>query len=451
MAHRVFIVLSIASTLILTGCGTFAELNAATNEPAAVGQNANLKTSFDIVTDRGGHEKTLVLLALSGGGSRAAYWSGSVMLALEKVYQDEGLNLLKEVDLISSVSGGSLPAAYYAISQDPGSADKARSNRDWDDHTVKNLMSRPYITRWFWNWFWPTNMGRYWFTSYDRSDIMASTLADNLYDTYFTGFDLDMRDINPERPYLVLNATNGSNGHFGQVFTFTSDQFSGICSDLGGYELSRAVMATASFPAVFNYMTLRDYRDGAECNPRRQPQRYVHVFDGGNSDNLGLTSVRKAIAINKHRYDRIVVILVDAYTTSPGVDTDIPDARHLLDYAVDFNFLDSTDALLGSVRHKTIDTMRETMRGFDPSKVVFYRIGFDDVEKVDSILHYRLNKIATNFKIEKTQRAYIDQAVSMLIVKDNPCLQKIRDIVLSGKSSNTDTDCRWQLQTVARK
>ena len=390
MTHRRSVHLLVISMLLVSGCGTLSGKHAATNEPITTPQdNSNLKTSFDITVDRGRHKKTLVLLALSGGGSRAAYWSGSVMLALEKVYKDDNLNLLKEVDLISSVSGGSLPAAYYAISQDPGSVDKAPSNRDWDDATVKDLMSRSYITRWFGNWFWPSNILRYWFTSYDRSDIMASTLADSLFDTYITGFDLKIRDINPERPYLILNATNGNTNHFGEVFTFTTDQFKDICSDLGDYDLSRAVMATASFPAVFNYMTLQDYRDGTECKTRTKPPRYVHVFDGGNSDNLGLISVQKAITKNRDHYDRIVVILVDAYTTTRGISADTPDARHFLDYAVDFNFIDSSNSLLKMVRDRSINEMDELLHGFDRSKVIFYPIGFDDVKAADAVLAMR--------------------------------------------------------------
>lgn len=453
MTHRWSVHLLFASTILLTGCGTFGEMNAATNKSAIAAPQgkSNLKTSFDITTDRGSHKKTLVLLALSGGGSRAAYWSGSVMLALEKVYKDDNLNLLKEVDLISSVSGGSLPAAYYAISQDTGSVDKAPSNRDWDDATVKDLMSRSYITRWFGNWFWPSNILRYWFTSYDRSDIMASTLADNLYDTYITGFDLNVSDINPERPYLILNATNGSTDHFGEVFTFTTDQFKDICSDLGSYDLSRAVMATASFPAVFNYMTLQNYREGNECKAHTEKPRYVHVFDGGNSDNLGLASVRKAIDLNKNRYDRIVVILVDAYTTSRGVSADVPDARNFLDYAVDFNFVDSSDSLLKIVRDRSIKEMDETLSSFDHSKVTFYRIGFDDVKTADAVLYYRLNKIATNFKIDDDQKKSIDRAVEMLIVEDNVCLKKIKDIVLLGQSANTDVECNWRPQRTGNR
>ena len=73
------------------------------------------RATFDIRDDRG-EKDVLVLLALSGGGSRAAYFSGAVMLRLQQVFTD--LDLLQEVDVISAVSGGSLPAAYYAVSRD---------------------------------------------------------------------------------------------------------------------------------------------------------------------------------------------------------------------------------------------------------------------------------------------------------------------------------------------
>jgi len=71
--------------------------------------------SFNIKDNRG-NQDVLVMLALSGGGSRAAYFSAEVMTKLQ---QDGDLDILKEVDVISSVSGGSLPAAYYAITADP--------------------------------------------------------------------------------------------------------------------------------------------------------------------------------------------------------------------------------------------------------------------------------------------------------------------------------------------
>ena len=65
-----------------------------------------------------GQEDVLVILCLSGGGSRAAWFSAATMLRLERVVDE--INLLHEVDVISSVSGGGLPAAYYCLTRDPG-------------------------------------------------------------------------------------------------------------------------------------------------------------------------------------------------------------------------------------------------------------------------------------------------------------------------------------------
>ena len=156
-----------------------------------------------------------------------------------------------------------------------------------------------------------------------------------------------MAQLRPDRPYLILNSTNGTRGHFDQAFTFTADDFASLHSDLNSYSLARAVMATASFPAVFNYMTLRDYQP---CSPQK---KYIHVFDGGNNDNLGLTSVARIVdnlETGGTRVDNLIVILVDAYTDSNGVSNTKADPRSLTDFVVDRNFLAATDALLSSNR-----------------------------------------------------------------------------------------------------
>ena len=51
-------------------------------------------------------------LALSGGGYRAAAYHIGTLRALRK------LGILDKVDVISSVSGGSITAAYYALNKD---------------------------------------------------------------------------------------------------------------------------------------------------------------------------------------------------------------------------------------------------------------------------------------------------------------------------------------------
>lgn len=54
----------------------------------------------------------IIGLALSGGGYRAAAFHVGTLKALNK------LGLLKDIDVISSVSGGSITAAYYALNKD---------------------------------------------------------------------------------------------------------------------------------------------------------------------------------------------------------------------------------------------------------------------------------------------------------------------------------------------
>ena len=174
--------------------------------------------------------------------------------------------------------------------------------------------------------------------------------------------------LNPARPNLVINATQGSsntsaknatNNAFGQPFTFTQEDFARVCSPVADYDLSRGVMASASFPCVFNFMTLKNH-----C----QPDKYVHLFDGGNSDNLGLTSIKRELwYLHKSQklagYKRIVVILVDAYTDSNGVSESINDPRRWYDDVLDTNINTATDSLLAKNRVNLLNQF-ETVNHF---------------------------------------------------------------------------------------
>ena len=64
---------------------------------------------------------TLIYLAFSGGGTRAAALAYGVMKALkDTVIEVDGKprTMLAEVDTLSGVSGGSFPAAYYGLFED---------------------------------------------------------------------------------------------------------------------------------------------------------------------------------------------------------------------------------------------------------------------------------------------------------------------------------------------
>src|SRR5881396_2985943 len=78
-------------------------------------------------------------IAISGGGSRAANFSAAVLFELEE------LGLLQNVSAISSISGGSLTAAYYGLF----SHDAERWNRE----RVRTLLGKDFQTRWISRWF----------------------------------------------------------------------------------------------------------------------------------------------------------------------------------------------------------------------------------------------------------------------------------------------------------
>ncbi len=452
----------------MSACTSFAYTNVTLTDSAAAQAAVVLtpaqKASFSIV--RRGTKKyndVLVILALSGGGSRAGYFSARTMFALSKLkFEDnEDLNLLQEVDLISSVSGGSMAAAYYASSYDDNAklSPELITRRRWTERNIDEIFEKNYIARWVGNWFWPTNIAKFWFTAFDRTDIMAQTLADNLFDTVPTGLDLTLGQLNPDRPNLVLNATVGSSGGkldterakiFGTVFTFTEEDFRRkLHSKVADYDLSRAVMASATFPGAFNFMTLRNFKDSSDPNAHDSAP-YLHLFDGGNSDNLGLLSVSRTLlhedAALLNKYKKVVVILVDAYRRSLGAPSDEANPRGILSYVVDTNFIDSTDALLEANRahliqryfsrslalhlrandcyrenlpdracvakHERPDARRVEIQNQLHQKLFFLHLNFDAVQ--NAALRKELNEIPTTFKLTDPEMIAIRNGVNDL-------------------------------------
>ncbi|MEE9545260.1 MAG: patatin-like phospholipase family protein [Rhodospirillales bacterium] len=377
------------------------------------------------------NDKNFVALALSGGGHRAAAFAAAVMFEL----QDAGV--LKEVDVISSVSGGSITAAYYALSCDQGEeclkTVEGTPRPVWSRKVIFDLLSHNLELRWFGNWFWPDNIVRYWFTAFDRSDIMAETIADNLYDTSFAGNEgFRFHDLNPRRPALILNATDftentevnltttriGTGKEVGSDtdnllkhlnFTFTVETFSGdggkkLCSDINLYPISNAVMASSAFPAVFPFVTLRNY-----C----LENSYIHLFDGGTSDNTGLLALKNLQDnfTGGGTPKRVIVIQVDASLGFTGKPKGDADPRGMFDYIVDTNALDSVDTLMLSGNKMLQDEL---------DKKIACRVHIALRETVDDDRGKRLSKIGTRYKITTEQIEDLKEAAKALVRKKLP-------------------------------
>ncbi len=324
-------------------------------------------------------DEEFVGLALSGGGMRAAVFSSAVMFEL----QAEGI--LPHVDVVSAVSGGSAAAALFALScDDPANCPKTvegpprcqwrpepggQSPSELCRGGVFQQLQGRFETQFILKALRPDRAFQYWFTHLDRSDIMAETLADNLYDTSILGAEgFRFHDLNPQRPSLIINATNFTKARRSLIgesdsetrrkliehlnFQFTGRNFEKlICSNLDQYPVANAVMASSAFPGLFQYVTLSNYcpvQDGGR-------RTYKHLFDGGNSDNLGLipfermfdaAKLEKLLSPGGRMPNRAVVLEVKATLGLPGKSPNDPDPRSVLDYIIDTNFLDTTDSLM---------------------------------------------------------------------------------------------------------
>ena len=200
-------------------------------------------------------------LSLSGGGSRSANFSAAVMFQLEQA------GLLQHVDYISSVSGGSLAGAYYCA-----------SGAEWNPGNVQTRLAHSFAGDALFQTLLPWNMAAFFFTDRNRSDLLAESFQQVLFTR--NGRALTYGDLRPDRPRLLINATDLQSGH---RFIFSNETFDELNSNLSRYPLAYAVTASAAVPLLLHPVTVRDY-----STVYRQ---YRHLIDGSIRDNLGVQTL----------------------------------------------------------------------------------------------------------------------------------------------------------------
>jgi predicted acylesterase/phospholipase RssA len=200
-------------------------------------------------------------LAISGGGLRSANFAAACMFQLERI------GILQKVDYISSVSGGSLTAAYYCL-----------NHQGWNPKDVQRKLTHEFATDMLVQTVLPWVTFELAFTDWDRSDLLAKTLRENLFTE--NGRQQTFADLLPDRPKLLINATDLQSG---RRFVFCNQSFDEINSDLGKYPIAYAVSASSSVPVVLHQVTLRDFST--------EYQQYHHLIDGGVCDNLGIQTL----------------------------------------------------------------------------------------------------------------------------------------------------------------
>ncbi|MCC5793655.1 MAG: patatin-like phospholipase family protein [Chromatiales bacterium] len=323
----------LVASVLLAGCAIF-PYGTSGNQPIPGPTSGTRATDQVSVAELDG--AVFVGIAMSGGGSRAANFSAAVLLELERQ------GLLQHASAVSSVSGSSLTAAYYGLYNRPDEPNPGM----WNEAELRSRLGADLQTQLIARWLLPHNVARYWFTNFDRSDVMKMVFEENLFDGEKKTFD----DLGSGMPKILFNATSVS----GRNFMFTDQEFEAIASDLGPLRLSEAVMASAAFPGAFHNVTLTNFAE---------EQRYVHLFDGGASDNLGvetLVAMVKAMAQDAGAQQLrgcmfiIVDSTVDIAVKRGEAKSQRSHTRGLFGRAVDGNALDAVYVLLARRRDDTL-------------------------------------------------------------------------------------------------
>ena len=275
----------LALALGLTACATAAPINSPLG-----GLQADVRGRAPVGED-------LIILALSGGGARAASFHLGVLRGMRETTGRDARPLTEHIALITSVSGGSVLAAYYAQHGDAGldTFDEAYLARDWAVRRGRSPVS--------------------WAGAYRGGMNGPAQLADWLDANVYGGARMSALGAGPR---VIINATDLYNS---TPFAFTQFFFDGVCSNLMDVRVADAVAASMAAPVVFRPILVESYASRCEGpaawttnvladrtqseNVRqsarafqnyrgdtRAAQRYLHLADGGVADNFGLLSLQ---------------------------------------------------------------------------------------------------------------------------------------------------------------
>lgn len=263
---------------------------------------ANLPPSLANSTD-----SFFIVVSFSGGGARASALSYGVLRELARtpiVWDGYRKRLVDEINIIHALSGGSFTATYYALYHDRIFHDFEYRflRKDWESELRTRILRSPS------NWF------RLWSPYFGRSHIFAELLDEALFD----GATFHNLVSSDQRPLLYLHASDMATL---SRFEFNQRQFDLICSDLSTLPLSVATASSSALPLVLSPISLKNYAGQCGFDPPAylteekrtswgrkreielqsyldaEKRPYIHLLDGGLSDNIGMRSVLEFSAL----------------------------------------------------------------------------------------------------------------------------------------------------------
>lgn len=425
--------------------------------------------------------ENFVVLAFSGGGTRAASFSYGVLEALRDMEfvnsSGKTVNALEQVNLITGVSGGSFTALAYGLHGqklfDFYEADFLKRDIQGD------LISRAVN---------PLNWTKLSSTGWGRSE-MAAELYDEILFHGATFKDL----IRPDGPYVSTSGTDISSG---AGFTFDQSFFDYLCSDISGVPLSRAAASSSAVPFALSPVTYNNYAgeckfiepeylsyfDNAANAPRpaarliktmqelknyhnRADNPYIHVVDGGLADNLAMRPVldflegleAMKLAGNSTPFDgvkRIIVIVVNSLSspsTNWNKSVDGPGSIELL--------IKATGVPIDHYSYEEVESLRDTQARWNSMKKLrdsklFANNKNPELEKIVNTPDINLYAINVAFNQLEDQQEYeylnsLPTSFSLSPEAVDRLRAAAKKIVLSSPELNTimqDNNLKWVKQ-----
>ncbi len=408
----------------------------------------------------------LLFVSISGGGKRSAAFGHGALRGLRDValHPPDGRNisLLNALDYISGVSGGSFPAAHYALYRDR-SFDTFPSEFLYVD--VNAYIWGIYMLPWNWGWMVDPLVG--------TNDYMAQVYDRLMFHDATFG---ELARVG--RPIVSINATDIVNG---TAFPFLGVTFDLLCSDLNSFPIARAVAASNGFPGLFGPITLKSYAE--RCGGQRPPlatapvvlppetedtaerrrelarieaiygdpsqTEWVHLLDGGVADNLalrGLLSLFISLQSNAELFNRtalatrrVLVISIDGEAEAPHALAHQRRMGGLFETlaAASGTQIDAYNFETLALTRVHVEHMAERIRNIRCAQArIVYGHKCDDVRAdlvhialsdiTDPAVHERLAKIPTGLTISRRD---VDDLVRFgeVLVRDNPVIRSVAD------------------------
>jgi len=438
-----FTVLPTLCLQLLSGCASYGTIS---NQPIT-DVEPSARYAINHAVDSGRSNEVTLVLAFSGGGTRAAALAYGVLEAMRDTtvnLDGESQRLLDEIDVISSVSGGSFTAAYYGLHGD-------KTFTDFEKDFLRSDVSGELMYGLVDPELWVSTGGRTEMAIdyYEEKVFRGATYA-----------DLQRR----EGPLLVINATDLGRG---VRFSFLQDYFDLLCSDLSSFQVARAVAASSAVPLLFHPVVLKNHTgcngseqtvfEGTSPAATRSPQlshvvdglnsyalkdqrQYIHLVDGGITDNLGLLAIYEMVemaggaksfldSIGAVPAPRIIMISVNASTT-PQYDIELTNANPSVEDTINL----VTDAQLHRTNVATIELMHNSIRRWSselstPEQVVdsyFVKIDFNRLPQAERRLYF--NQIPTNYSLTEEQVDDLIAAGRELLVNNTEFQRFIKDL-----------------------